>query len=147
MFIETHRTARGGLVLNLYFRDSGKLGPGPQEVGRSSLSRRVHVKVKGTLDSVEQKNYAVGEQRERDTKGWSALEANKLRSFVEAESWAGVIQRARLVLWSQQVAFGLSWKSRAGGPTNSTLPTRASDSEAGLSQRTGSDCAPIHRYV
>ena len=42
-------------------------------------SRRVHVRVKGTLDSVEQKNYAVGEQRERDTKGWSASEANKLR--------------------------------------------------------------------
>ena len=38
-------------------------------------------KVKGTLDSVEQKNYAVGEQRERDTKGWSALKANKLRSL------------------------------------------------------------------
>ena len=39
------------------------------------------MKVKGTLDSVEQNNYAVGEQRERDTKGWSDSEANKLRSF------------------------------------------------------------------
>ena len=39
------------------------------------------------------------------------------------------------------MAFGLSWKSRAGGPTSSTSPTRASDSEAGLSQRTGSDGA------
>ena len=55
--------------------------PGSQEVVRFSLSRRVHVKAKGTLDSGEQKNYAVGEQRERDTKGWSASEANKLRSF------------------------------------------------------------------
>ena len=39
------------------------------------------MKVKGTLGSVEQNNYAVGEQRERDTKGWSDSEANKLRSF------------------------------------------------------------------
>ena len=30
---------------------------------------------------MEQNNYAVGEQRERDTKGWSDSEANKLRSF------------------------------------------------------------------
>ena len=30
---------------------------------------------------MEQKNHAVGEQRERDTKGWSASEANELRSF------------------------------------------------------------------
>ena len=37
--------------------------------------------VKGTLGSVEQNNYAAGEQRERDTKGWSDSEANKLRSF------------------------------------------------------------------
>ena len=66
MFNETHSTARGVMVLNLYFRVSGKIGPGPQEVGHSLLSRRVHVKVKGTLDSVEQKNYAVGEQRERE---------------------------------------------------------------------------------
>ena len=49
-------------------------------VVRCSLSRRVHVKVKGTLGSVEQNNYAVGEQRERNTKGWSDSEANKLRS-------------------------------------------------------------------
>ena len=30
---------------------------------------------------MEQNNYAVGEPRERDTKGWSDSEANKLRSF------------------------------------------------------------------
>ena len=28
-----------------------------------SLSRRAHVKAEGTLDSVEQNNYAVGEQK------------------------------------------------------------------------------------
>ena len=45
------------------------------------------------------------------------------------------------------MAFGLSWKSRTGGPTSSTSPTCASYSEAGLSQRTGSDGATIQRYV
>ena len=39
------------------------------------------MKVKGTLGSVEQNNYAVGEQRERDTKGWSDSEANKIAFF------------------------------------------------------------------
>ena len=58
------------------------------------MSRRVHVKVKGTLDSVEQNNYAVGEQRERDTKGWSDSEANKLRSL-EANKWRSVFRGSR----------------------------------------------------
>ena len=45
------------------------------------------------------------------------------------------------------MAFGLSWKSRTGSPTSSTSPTCVSYSEAGLSQRTGSDGATIQRYV
>ena len=36
---------------------------------------------------MEQNNYAVGEQRERDTKGWSDSEANKLRSTSGARSF------------------------------------------------------------
>ena len=44
-------------------RVSGTLGPGFLGAARCSLSRRAHVKAKGTLDSVEQKNYAVGEQK------------------------------------------------------------------------------------
>ena len=83
---------------------------------------------KGTPDIVEQKNYAVGEQRERNTLGWSASGVKKLRScivrsFVEAESGARVVQRAQLHQRAHRI------------------------SEAGLSQRTGSDCAPIRRYV
>ena len=40
------------------------LGPGFSGAARFSLSRRAHVKAKGsTLDSVEQKNYAVGGQK------------------------------------------------------------------------------------
>ena len=56
---------------------------------------------------MEKNNYAVGEQRERDTKGWSDSEANKLRSF----------------FGGQQVALGLSGKARTGGPTSPTSPT------------------------
>ena len=56
---------------------------------------------------MEQNNYAVGEQRERDTKGWSDSEANKLRS--------------NCVL---QVALGLSGKARTGGSTSPISPTR-----------------------
>ena len=61
LFIEIHRTTRGILVLCLYFRVSGTLGF--SGAARFSLFRRAHVKAKGTLDSVEQKNYAVGEQK------------------------------------------------------------------------------------
>ena len=50
-------------MLYLYFRVSGTLGPGFSGAARFSLSRRAHVKAKGTLDNVEQKNYAVGEQK------------------------------------------------------------------------------------
>ena len=57
---------------------------------------------------MEHNNYAVGEQRERDTKGWSDSEANKLRSF----------------FGGQQVALGLSGNARTGGPTSPTSPTR-----------------------
>ena len=64
LFIEIHRTTKGILVLYLYFRVSGtKIGPGFSGAARFSLSRRAHVKAKGKLDSVEQKNYAVGEQK------------------------------------------------------------------------------------
>ena len=48
----------------LYFRISGTLGPGFSGAARFSLSRIAHVKAKGTLDSVEQKNYAAGEQEQ-----------------------------------------------------------------------------------
>ena len=74
---------------------------------------------------MEQNNYAVGEQRERDTKGWSDSEANKLRSssgarsFGEGENW---------------------WFNEPNFPN-----APASYSRAGLSQRTGSDGAPIQR--
>ena len=50
-------------MMYLYFRVSETLGPGFSGAARFSLSRRAHVKAKGTLDSVEQKNYAVGEQK------------------------------------------------------------------------------------
>ena len=50
-------------MLYLYFRVSGALWPGFSGAARFSLFRRAHVKAKGTLDSVEQKNYAVGEQK------------------------------------------------------------------------------------
>ena len=63
LFIEIHRTTRGILVLYLYFRVSGTLGPGFSGAACLSLSRRAHVKAKGTLDSVERKNYAVGDQK------------------------------------------------------------------------------------
>ena len=50
---------------HLYFRVSGSIGPGFSGAARFSFSRRAHVKAtsKGTLDSMEQKNYAVGEQK------------------------------------------------------------------------------------
>ena len=63
LFIEIHRTTRGILMLYLYFRVSGTIGPGFSGAARFSLSRRAHVKAKSTLDSVEHKNYAVGEQK------------------------------------------------------------------------------------
>ena len=84
LFIEIHRTTRGILVSYLYFRVSGTSGPGFSGAARFSLSRRAHVKAKGTLDSVGQKNYAVGEQKvghpRRPTSCVCVL------SFVEAES-------------------------------------------------------------
>ena len=90
MFIEIHRTARGVLVLNhileletkykIWFRSPG---------GQPHCLEEVHVRVKGTLDSVEQKNYIVGEQRERDMKGWSASEANELRSLASEANELG----------------------------------------------------------
>ena len=43
---------------------------------------------------MEQNNYAVGEQRERDTKGWSDSEANKLR-ILEANKWRSVFRGTR----------------------------------------------------
>ena len=44
--------------------------------------RRAHVKAKGTLDSVEQKNYAVGEQKV----GQPRRPTSCVLSFVEAEN-------------------------------------------------------------
>ena len=52
------------------------------------------------LDSVEQNNYAVGEQRERDAKGWSDSEANKLRSL-EANKWRSVFRGSRELVVQQ----------------------------------------------
>ena len=78
-------------MLYLYFRVSGTLGPGFSGAARFSLSRRGHVKAKGPLDSVEQKNYAVGEQKV----GQPRRPTSCVLSFVEAENWAGVVQRAR----------------------------------------------------
>ena len=51
-------------MLYLYFRVSGTLGPGFSGAAHFSLSRIAHVKAKGTLDSVEPKNNAVGEQKD-----------------------------------------------------------------------------------
>ena len=52
---------------------------------------------------MEQNNYAVGEQRERDTKGWSDSEANKLRSL-EANKWRSVFRgRRELVVQRTQL--------------------------------------------
>ena len=80
---------------------------------------------------MEQNNYAVGEQRERDTKDWSDSEANKLRSFFVGQQVA------------RSFGEGENWWSNF--PNFPSAP--ASYSEAGLSQRTGSDGAPIQRYV
>ena len=63
-------------------RVSGTLGPGFLGAARCSLSRRAHVKAKGTLDSVEQKNYAVGEQKV----GQPRRPTSCVLSFVEAEN-------------------------------------------------------------
>ena len=82
LLIEIHRTTRGILVLYLYFRVSGTLGPGFSGAARFSLSRRAHAKAKGTLDSVEQKNYAVGEQKV----GQPRRPTSCVLSFVEAEN-------------------------------------------------------------
>ena len=68
------------MVLYWYFRVPGTIGHGFSGDRPFFSLGEVHVKALRTLDSVEQKNYAVGEQRERDTKGWSASEANKLRT-------------------------------------------------------------------
>ena len=69
-------------MLYLYFRVSGTLGPGVPGAARFSLSRRAHVKPKGTLDSVEQKNYAVGEQKVSQPRRPTSC----VLSFVEAEN-------------------------------------------------------------
>ena len=82
LFIEIHRTTRGILVLYLYFRVSGTLGPGFSGAARFSLSRRAHVNAKGTLGSVEQNNYAVGEQKV----GQPRRPTSCVLSFVEAEN-------------------------------------------------------------
>ena len=69
-------------MLYLYFRVSGTLGPGFSGAARFSLSRRAHEKAKGTLDSVEQKNYAVGEQKVSQPRRPTSC----VLSFVEAEN-------------------------------------------------------------
>ena len=69
-------------MMYLYFRVSDTLGPGFSGAARFSLSRRAHVKAKGTLDSVEQKNYAVGEQKN----GQPRRPTSCVLSFVEAEN-------------------------------------------------------------
>ena len=107
-FIEIHRTTKGILVLYLYFRVSGTLGPGFSGAARFSHSRRAHVKAKGTLDSVEHKNCAVGEQkvgqprrptscvffswRPRTELEWS----NELDSFCGGQQVAFVLRGDRL---------------------------------------------------
>ena len=114
---------------------------------------------------MEQNNYAVGEQRERDTKGWSDSEANKLRSLrdwngVEVNARGRVVSlhlggytdKGRELSWNGPTSSTRSveankWRSffaEAGwsSPTSSTPPSRASDSEVGLRQRTGSASAP-----
>ena len=70
-------------MLYLYFGVSGTIGPGFSGAARFSLSRGAHVKkAKGTLDSVEQKNYAVGEQKF----GQPRRPTSCVFSFVEAEN-------------------------------------------------------------
>ena len=69
-------------MLYLYFRVSGALGPGFSGAARFSLSRRAHVKAKGTLDSMEQKNYAVGEQKV----GQPRRPTSCVLSYVDAEN-------------------------------------------------------------
>ena len=69
-------------MLYLYFRVSGTIGPGFSGAACFSLSRRAHVKAKGSLDSVEQKNYAVGEQKV----GQPRSPTSCVLSFVEAEN-------------------------------------------------------------
>ena len=69
-------------MMYLYFRVSETLGPEFSGAARFSLSRRAHVKAKGTLDSVEQKNYAVGEQKV----GQPRRPTSCILSFVEAEN-------------------------------------------------------------
>ena len=60
-------------------------------------------------------------------------------------SWNGLTSSPRSVEANKWRSFFVEagWSS----PTSSTPPTRASGSEAGLRQRTGSVCAPIHRFV
>ena len=79
---------------------------------------------------MEQNNYAVGEQRERDTKGWSDSEANKLRSL-------------RSTSGARSFGEGENWWFNEPNFPNAPAPY----SRAGLSQRTGNDGAPIQRYV
>ena len=69
-------------MLYLYFRVSGTLGSGFSGAACLSLFRRAHVKAKGTLDSVKQKNYAVGEQKV----GQPRRPTSCVLSFVEAEN-------------------------------------------------------------
>ena len=92
------------------------IGPGFSGAARFSLSRRAHVKAKGTLDSVKQKNSAVGEQKV----GQPRRPTSCVLSFVEAENWAGVVQRARLVLWRPTSGVRFSW--RPANELDSTNP-------------------------
>ena len=97
-------------MLYLHFRVPGTLGPGFSGAACLSLSRRAHVKAKGTLDSVEKKNHAVGEQkvgqprrptscvvfflswRTRTELEWS----NELASFCGGQQVAFVLRGGRL---------------------------------------------------
>ena len=84
----------------------------------------MYVKVKGTLGSVEQNNYAVGKQTERDTNGWSDSEANKLRSL-EANKWRSVFRGSReLVVQRAQLPQRLHRIARRGSANDleATLP-------------------------
>ena len=59
-----------------YFRVPGTIRPVFSKgclLGESLSRKKFTSRLRHTIiDSVEQKNYAVGEQRERDTNGWSA---------------------------------------------------------------------------
>ena len=101
----------------LYFRVSGTIGPGFSGAARFSPSWRAHVKAKSTLDSVEQNNYAVGEQKvgqpRRPTRcvlsfflSWrprTKLEwSNELDSFCGGQQVAFVLRGGRLE-WSNEL--------------------------------------------